>query len=77
LRANAEGVVVTSVDAGTPAAESVQPGDVILEAEREIVRNVGDVTRVVSDAERNNHDVVLFLIERGGQASYEAVRFAN
>jgi len=77
LRANAEGVVVTSVDADAPAAESIEPGDVILEAEREIVRNIGDVSRVVGDAERAGHDVVLFLIERGGQASYEPVPFAN
>jgi len=77
LRANAEGVVVTAVDADAPASESIRTGDVILEAEREIVRTVSDVARVVNRAESNQHDVVLFLIERGGQASYEAVRFSE
>jgi serine protease Do len=77
LRANAEGVVVTNVEEGSPAAESLAPGDVILEVEREYVRNVGDVARVVGRAEASGHDVVLFLIERDGQASYEPVRFAN
>ena len=70
-------MVVTTVDADAPASESIRTGDVILEAEREIVRTVSDVVRVVNRAESNQHDVVLFLIERGGQASYEAVRFAD
>jgi len=77
LRANAEGVVVVDVNTGAPAMESIRPGDVILEVEREIVRTVNDVTRAVARAEASDHSVVLFLVERGGQASYEAVRFAD
>jgi len=77
LRANAEGVVVTVVDPASSAGESIQPGDVILEVEREIVRSVDHVVQVVARADASSHDVVLFLVERGGQASYEAVRFAD
>jgi len=77
LRANAEGVVVTAVDPGSSAGESIQPGDVILEVEREIVRDVDHVVQMVARADASSHDVVLFLVERGGQASYEAVRFAD
>ncbi len=77
LRANAEGVVVINVEADAPAAENIRAGDVILEVEREIVRNVADITRAVTRAEASDLAVVLFLVERGGQASYEAVRFAD
>ncbi len=75
LRQNAEGVVVTRVDPGAPAASIIRAGDMILEVEREIVRGLSDVSAHVATAENENRDVVLFLIERGGQASYEAVRF--
>jgi len=77
LRANAEGVVVTVVDPASSAGEGIQPGDVILEVEREIVRSVDHVVQVVARADASSHDVVLFLVERGGQASYEAVHFAD
>ncbi len=75
LRQNATGVVVTSVETNAPAASSIQPGDMILEVEREIVQGLTDVSRRVARVENENRDVVLLLIERGGQASYEAVRF--
>jgi len=48
-----------------------------LEVEREIVRDVDHVVQMVARADASSHDVVLFLVERGGQASYEAVHFAD
>ncbi len=77
LRQSAEGVVVTSVDPNAPASQSIRAGDMILEVERQIVRDVDDVSTRVSNAANENRDVVLFLIERGGQASYEPVQFVN
>ena len=77
LRQNAQGVVVTQVDPSAPAAARITAGDVILEVERQIIRGLDDVSSGVGLAENEDRDVVLFLIERDGQASYEAVQFLN
>ncbi len=77
LRQSAEGVVVTNVNPAAPAAQTVRPGDVILEIEREIVRDIDDVRTGVNRAANGERDVVLFLIERGGQATYQAVELVE
>ncbi len=77
LRQSAEGVVVTNVDPSAPASQNVRAGDVILEVEREIVRGVEDIRTGINRAASSERDVVLFLIERGGQATYQAVELVE
>jgi serine protease Do len=67
LPADLRGVVITALDTSCAAAqEGLQPGDVILNVGRERVRDVGDFTRLASDASGE----VLLRIVRQGSALY-------
>jgi serine protease Do len=67
-----QGVVVTSVSRTGPAAQALlQPGDVILEINRQPVRNVRELERVARTIDRG--DVVLLRI-RNRATGNEAVR---
>jgi serine protease Do len=56
-----QGVVVTSVARGSPAAQiMLQPGDVILEMNRQPVRNARELERVARDVDRG--DIVVLRI---------------
>lgn len=62
-----EGVVITNVDANSPAAEAgLRRGDVILEANKQPVNNIKEFSGAVRKAEKS----VLFLIYRSGSAFY-------
>ena len=59
-----EGVVITGMSDDSPAAGSgLKPGDLIVEINRESIKNVSDYNRVVRDVEKG--ETVLFLIKRG------------
>ncbi len=60
----AEGVVVTSVKAGSPGHEAgLRSGDVILKIGRKPIRDMTDFRNAVEKAKKGNS--VLFLVQRG------------
>jgi serine protease Do len=67
-----QGVVIASVDAGSPAAEAgLRPGDLIKEIQREPVTNMETYRRLVRNLGTSGN--VLFLIRRGGNTFYVTV----
>jgi len=67
----AEGVVVTAVEAGSPADQSgVQPGDVIRQLNRQPIRSLGDFERAAAALKAG--DRVTLLLQRGGTALFVA-----
>lgn len=75
LGADTEGVVVVSVEAGSPADEKgIVPGDVIVEVMQEAVTSPGDVAMRVREAQEVGRRSVLVLLDRGGELRFEAIR---
>ena len=65
----ASGVVVTGLADGSPAAESgLQPGDLILEINRQPVETVADYQAVIGKAKAG--ETLLFLIRRGSNTLF-------
>jgi len=50
LPLDVHGVVVASVDAGSPAAQQLEPGDVILSVNRVPVNSVADFNKLAAEA---------------------------
>ena len=74
LPADAKGVVVTEVQPGSPAAEKgLQPGDVIVEADRTQVSDPAMVAEAVRKAAERGKDAILLLVKRDGQNRFVAV----
>lgn len=70
---NVEGVIVTDVEPGSPAEEAgIARGDVILEINREPVKDVNDFRLKISSALKKK--LILFLIRRGSATIYIAMR---
>lgn len=66
------GVVVTSVEPGSSAADAgIQTGDVIQEVNRKSVKDVEDFSQKIAQAESQNN--VLLLIQRGQNSLFAAV----
>ncbi len=75
---SAEGVVVTDVQPGSPAAEKgLQPGDVIVEADRKQVTDPKMVAEAVRAAAERGDEALLLLIKREGQDRFVAIRLAR
>ena len=74
LPGDVKGVIVTDVQPGSPAAEKgLQPGDVIVEANRKQVSDPKAVADAVREAaERGDHSVLL-LVQRDGQDRFVAI----
>jgi S1-C subfamily serine protease len=69
---NTRGVVVASVDPAGPAAEAgIQPGDVIVEANRQPVRSAEDLRSALG---KSGSRPALLLLNRGGKSAYVTVR---
>ncbi|MGH7277763.1 MAG: PDZ domain-containing protein, partial [Candidatus Rokuibacteriota bacterium] len=66
-----DGVVVTRVEPGSPAAGSVMRGDVIREINGQPVKSLGDFERLTKDAGKNTP--VRMRVEREGSSLYVAV----
>jgi len=66
---NVTGVVITTVDPNSEAAEKgFRPGDVIVSVGNKNVRAPADIEQGITDARRANRESVLFLVVgRGGQ----------
>ena len=70
LPPDASGVVVTGIDAGSPAERAgLRPGDVIAEVEQSPVKSVRDFERRVDRAD----DEILLLVRRGQSIVYIAL----
>ncbi|MEM7545256.1 MAG: DegQ family serine endoprotease [Pseudomonadota bacterium] len=70
-----KGVVVTEVDAGSPAAEKgIRPGDVIVEVAQEVVASPADVRGGVASAKEENRKSVLILVQSGADLRFVALK---
>ncbi len=66
IGAEQKGVVITEVEAGTPAAErGLKAGDVIVEVAQEEVKTPGDVSDRIEKARKANRKSVLMLVQSG------------
>ena len=73
LREETIGLVVTNVDAESPAAEKgINPGDVILEVSQEEVASPGQVAAKVHEALESGRKSVLLLVDKGGRQGQPA-----
>jgi serine protease Do len=71
LKANAHGVVVTSVDPSSAAGSvGLRQGDVIQEVNHKPVTNVQEFRHAIAGAEKQS---ALLLVNRGGVTSYIVV----
>lgn len=69
LPSDEEGVVVTRVDPGSLADDAgVQRGDLVLEINRQVVRNTKDFNRIAGEIGKD--DSILLLVNRQGQTLY-------
>jgi len=68
-----EGVVITAVQPGSPAAEAgLRPGDVVVEVNRQKVKRLKDVEAAL--AKRPPAEGSLFLVEREGAGRYVVLK---
>ena len=75
LSADARGVVVVEVAKDSPGAEKgLRPGDVIMEAAQEEVKNASQIAGKVADARKLGRKSILLLIERQGDLRFVALR---
>jgi len=78
LPADAQGVVVTEVQPGSPAAEKgLRRGDLIVEAGRRPVTSPKEVGEAVREAAEQGKDTILLLVQRDGQNRFMAVPLAR
>ena len=72
---DAKGVVVVDVSKDSPSAEKgLRPGDVIMEAAQEEVKNPSQVAGKVADAKKSGRKSILLLVERQGDLRFVAIR---
>jgi serine protease Do len=72
-----QGVVVTEVDADSPAGEkNIRSGDVITEVAQQNVTSVEDFTAKIEAERQAGHRVVLLQVSRGGELTFIPVRLA-
>jgi|SRR5579871_1490718 len=70
-----EGVVVTDVDADSPAGQkNIRAGDVITEVAQQKVTSPDDVTAKLDAERKAGHKVVLLQVSRGGELTFIGVR---
>ena len=69
----AEGAVITDVEEGGAASRAgLQPGDVIVEADRQKVANAGDLQEALDSAK--DKDTALMLVKRKGASLFVVIR---
>jgi serine protease Do len=66
------GIIVVRVERQSPAVEAgIRPGDLILEVDRQPVKDMEDFNRAISRYGKG--DTILFLVERGGQTLFRTL----
>jgi serine protease Do len=69
----AQGVVITAVERGSAADDAgLRRGDVILEIDRETVRNLAEYRHAIAGLKKGKSS--LFLVQRGQTVSFVALR---
>lgn len=75
IGAGVQGVAVTAVEAGSPAAEkNLHPGDVIVEVAGQAVKTPDDIAKRVEADTKAGKKVALMLINRNGDLQYLGLR---
>lgn len=75
LDADAQGVLITGVEPGSPASQKgLREGDVIVQVNSEAVTRSDDVVRAVEEARDEQRDALVLLIQRQGQNHFVALR---
>jgi serine protease Do len=70
------GVVITSVEAGSIAAEAgLRPGDVILEISKKSIKNLDDYRSAMDEVKRSGS--ALFLVKRGENTIYVGLKIGS
>ncbi len=71
----AKGVVIVGIVNDSAAADKgLRPGDVIMEAAQEEIKNAGQVAGKIDDAKRAGRKSILLLVERQGDLRFIALR---
>jgi serine protease Do len=75
LDAKVQGVLVTEVDADSPAGQkNIRPGDVITEVAQQKVTSPDEVSEKLDAERKAGHKVVLLQVSRGGELTFIGVR---
>ena len=75
LSDDSKGVVVVDVAKDSAAAaRGVRPGDLIMEAAQEEVKNPGEVSSKIDEAKKSGRKSILLLVERQGDLRFIALR---
>jgi serine protease Do len=75
LSGNVQGVVVTEVDADSPAGQkNIRAGDVITEVAQQKVTSPDEVSAKLDVERKAGHKVVLLQVSRGGELTFIGVR---
>jgi serine protease Do len=79
IKDDVNGVVVTDVAAGSPAAEKrLQPGDVIVEVSQEAVKSPDDVSSRLDVLKKDGHkSALLLLANKDGDLRFVTVKIAD
>ena len=73
-----EGLIVTDVADGSPAAkEGIQPGDVLLQVGQTPVATADDALRAVEASMQQGSHSILVLVERAGDAQFHALQLGE
>jgi serine protease Do len=71
----AKGALVIAVGKDSPAADKgLQPGDVIMEASQQEIKNAGEVAGKIDDAKKAGRKSILLLVDRQGDLRFIALR---
>jgi serine protease Do len=75
LKDSLKGVLVTGVEAGSPAADKgLRPGDVIEEVNQQAVEAPGEVAKMIAELKKNGKKTALLLVgNSGGDVRFVAV----
>jgi len=68
-----EGVLITRIDAGSPALDILREGDVIIEIDRRTVKDVDDFEKISKDL-KDRTKSILFRISRNGRKTFEVIK---
>jgi serine protease Do len=74
IKDGAKGLVVTSVDANSPIADrGIQPGDIVLEFQHEVLVNPADMQKRIDALKKDGKKSALLLVGRGDEQRFVPV----